>query len=175
MVFDRLLLGLGGRALLVGCGGGAPTAVPATTVTVTVTSAVPGPTITETTQVPAPAETVTEQATPAPRRTTQPPTPAPEPPTSSGLSDGSFTGTTPRGLKSQFGTCQATARVTNTSSDEKSALVTYTLFRGDEQVGTLQGAANAVGAGETATVQLTSTESCPRGSLRYEFQVDAEF
>ncbi len=103
------------------------------------------------------------------RRTTSCPIPG----TSS--SDGSFTSTTPRGLQPQFGTCPATARVTNTTSEEKSGVVTYTLFRGDEQVGTLQGAANAVGAGKTATVQLTSTESCPRGSLRYEFQVDAEF
>ncbi len=165
-------LALGAVLAVAGCSGGRPTALPAPTVTVTVTeTAAPATavTVTEEVEVPGPTRTVTKEAAP-PARTSEP-----EAPTSSGLSDGSFTATTPRGLSSQFGTCRATARVTNTSDSEKTAVVTFTVFKGSDQVGTLQGTVNQVGAGDTATVTLLSQNKCPTGSLRYEFQVDAEF
>ncbi len=178
-------LALGAVLAVAGCSGGTPTAAPAPTVTVTVTeTAAPAPTVTvtEEVEVPAPTVTVTEEVeVPGPTRTVTkeaaPPARTSEPvaPTSSGLSDGSFTATTPRGLSSQFGTCRATARVTNTSDSEKTAVVTFTVFKGSDQVGTLQGTVNQVGAGDTATVTLLSQNKCPTGSLRYEFQVDAEF
>ncbi len=180
----RALALVAALAATAGCSGGGTTAA-APAPTVTVTQEVPGPTVTvtETEEVPGPTVTVTEtEEVPGPTRTVTerpsapaPPPPEPEEPTAAGLSDGSFTGTKPRGLRTQFGTCQATARVTNTSDSEKTAVVTYTAFKGGQQVTTLQGTVNQVGAGDTATVTLLSQDPCPSGSLRYEFQVDAEF
>ena len=69
----------------------------------------------------------------------------------------------------------ASARVTNTSDEEKTGSFTFTLLQGGEPVGTLQGVANTVGPGDTASVQLVATEACPKGKVTYEFQVDAEF
>jgi len=93
---------------------------------------------------------------------------------STGLADGSFTATKPT-LKDQYGTCMGTARVTNTGDDEKSGTFTFTALKDGETAGALQGVANEVGPGKTATVQLVSTDACPKGSVTYEFQVDAEF
>lgn len=109
------------------------------------------------TSAPAPADTSSAPAAPA------------------GLADGSFTSKEPTSVKSSFGICQASSRIVNTSDEEKSATFTYTLLKGGESVGTLSGAANAVGAGKTATVQLIGQESCPKGDYDVEFQVDAEF
>ena len=145
--------------LLAGCSGGkGDAAQPAATVTV------PGPTATATSVMP---------AAPAPAVTTVPP--APPPTAAAGLSDGSFTATSPTGVKDASGICSGTGRITNTSNSEKTAVVTYTLFKGGEQKATLQGSANAVAAGKTATVQLISTSPCGAGPFTFEFQVDTEF
>jgi hypothetical protein len=96
---------------------------------------------------------------------------APEPAV---LSDGSFTSTQPV-LSDALGSFGGTGRVTNTSDAEKSGIFTYTLFKAGQQVGSMQGAANAVGAGETATVQLISTDDYADGVDKVEFQVDAEY
>jgi len=113
---------------------------------------------------PAPAETIPAAPT----------APAVAEPALEGLADGSFTSTAPM-LTDSLGSFSGTARVTNTSDTEKTATFTYTLFAGDTQVGTAVGAANMVGAGETATVQLVSTDTFAAGVDKVEFQVDAEF
>jgi hypothetical protein len=104
------------------------------------------------------------------------PAPAPAEPAPDGdLSDGSFTSEPPQLKDDGLGDFGGTARVTNVSDGEKSALLTYTFFKGGEQVGTAQGSASEVGAGETATVQLVSTDEFVTGVDRIEFQVDGEF
>lgn len=102
------------------------------------------------------------------------PAPAASKKPTGGLADGSFTSAAPQ-IKEQFGTFGGTARVTNTSDKEKTATFTYTIMKGDQQVGTLQGVSNAVGAGTTATVTLLSTDKYVAGPYKVEFQVDAEF
>jgi hypothetical protein len=106
----------------------------------------------------------------------EPAAPEPAEPASEGdLSDGSFTSEPPMLKDDGLGDFGGTARVTNISDSEKSALLTYTLFKGGEQVGTAQGSVSEVGAGETATVQLISTDPFVAGVDRVEFQVDGEF
>lgn len=126
------------------------------------------------TQAPAPAAEPTE-APLAEEPPAEEPAPAAEPPVElEGLEDGSFSSTAPV-LADSFGSFAGTSRVTNTSDSEKTATFTYTLFKGGAQVGTAQGVANTVGAGETATVQLISTDPFATGVDKIEFQVDAEF
>jgi hypothetical protein len=107
----------------------------------------------------------------------EPPAPAPaEPASGSGdLSDGSFVSQPPQLKDDGLGDFGGTARVTNVSDSERSAILTYTFFKGGEQVGTAQGSASEVGAGETATVQLVSSDPFVAGVDRVEFQVDGEY
>jgi hypothetical protein len=92
-----------------------------------------------------------------------------------GLADGSFTSEPPMLKDDGIGGFGGTARVTNTADKELTATFTYTIFKADAQVGSAIGVANAVGAGQTATVQLSSQDPFVEGPYRVEFQVDAEF
>lgn len=75
-----------------------------------------------------------------------------------------------------FGGWTATARVTYTGDDKEGGnnLFTVTLFKGEEVVGTLSGAANTVKAGSTVTVQFLETggNDYVRGPYKYDFQND---
>lgn len=118
----------------------------------------------------------TPSAAPAPAMT--PPAPAPAPSSAAaaaGLADKSFTAEPPVGVKDSFGTCSGIGRVTNTASEEKTAVVTYTVLKGGATVATPQGAAQGVAPGKTVSVQLISTGACGSGPFTYEFQVDTEF
>lgn len=117
-----------------------------------------------------------QQAPAAPPSPKAAPPPADPPPAAeSDLSDGDFTSAQPKLTKDFGGSFSGTGRVTNTSDGELTATFTYTLFKGDKEVGTLAGVANEVGAGDTATVQLISQDDFVTGVDRIEFQVDAAF
>jgi type II secretory pathway pseudopilin PulG len=123
-------------------------------------------------------EQLAVQSDAAPAAPAEPPAPAepaPAAPASGELQDGSFTSEQPRLKDDGLGDFGGTARVTNTSDSEKSGIFTYTLFKGGDMVGTAQGSASEVGAGETATVQLVSTDEFVAGVDRVEFQVDGEY
>jgi len=161
----KLALTLAGIAVAAtGCGGSDTTATASSSSTAPQTTTAAPPAAATTSAAPAPVAT-----TPAPVATT----PAPAAP--AGLSDKSFTATEPTSIKDQTGLCTATGRVTNTSSGEKSAVVTFTLLKDGKTVAALQGAAQGVAAGKTATVQLISTSACGKGPYMVEFQVDTEY
>lgn len=101
---------------------------------------------------------------------------APKPAQAAGsLSDGDWTAVAPKLVDDGLGDFGGDARVTNTSGEEKSGSFTFSLFKGGELVGTLIGVASDVGAGETATVSLVSTDKFQSGVDKIEFQVDADF
>lgn len=66
-------------------------------------------------------------------------------------------------------------RVTNTGSVQRTAVFEITFFQSGRIVGTAQGVANAVAAGQTVTVDLVSQDSMVSGTFRYAFQVSAEY
>lgn len=121
---------------------------------------------------PAPPPSAPAPSPPAPP---PPPPPPAAPPVAAGLKDGSFSATDPI-LKDTFGSFSGSARVTNTSGKNvQGAILTFTLFKSGAQVGVLQGSAQDVGAGETQTVQLISSDTFVKGVDKFEFQVDTEF
>lgn len=134
---------------------------------------VPGPTVYVTvTASPSEAAPAPAPTSAAPRPTTKAPAP---PPTERKPADKSFRVETLNVEDDGLGDFGGTARVTNTASDEKSAIMTFTLFMGGKQVAVLQGAVDEVSPGQTVTVQLISSDDYRGGPFRYEFQVDNEF
>lgn len=71
-----------------------------------------------------------------------------------------------------LGDLGATARITYTGSDPDGGtnLFTVTIFKGKKVVGTLDGSANSVPAGSTASVQLISTDKFVGGPYKYDFE-----
>ncbi len=67
-----------------------------------------------------------------------------------------------------------TARITYTGKDSTGGdnLFTVTVFKGKKVVATLNGAANSVKPGTTATVQLISSDKYVPGLYKYDFQND---
>jgi len=113
-------------------------------------------------------------ASPPPSEVAEAPAPAPES-VGGDTTDGSFTLVGQQIKDDGLGDFGGTARVKNTSDAEKTALITLTVFRGGKQVAALQGAADSVGPGDTATVQLISQDAYLKGPYSsVEFQVSAE-
>jgi hypothetical protein len=78
-------------------------------------------------------------------------------------------------MGSSLGDFEGTARVTNTNDSEQTATMTVTVFKGGQQVGSLQGSVNQVSPGKTVTVQLISTDKFVKGPWKTDFQIDASF
>jgi hypothetical protein len=133
----------------------------------TKTETVAGPTVTNTV-----TDIQTFKARPAPVR---PPPPPPPPPPPSQASDKDFAVQDLQIKDDGLGDIGGIARVTNTSSNSLTATFTFTFFQGSRIVGTAQGVANEVAAGQTVTVDLVSTSPIFSGSFRYEFQVDVQY
>lgn len=68
-----------------------------------------------------------------------------------------------------------TAQLRNTADRSRSAVFTLTAFVGTDQVATLLGTVADVGAGQTATSQLLSTDDFVAGPYRFELSVDFSF
>jgi hypothetical protein len=68
----------------------------------------------------------------------------------------------------------ATARITYTGEDTSGGdnIFTITVFKGTRLVGTLNGSANSVMPGTTATVQMISQDKFVGGPYKYDFQND---
>lgn len=78
----------------------------------------------------------------------------------------------------EFGSAGATARVTNISSNTKTATLTITIFKGDGKTVavSMMGVVSSAGPGQTVTVNFISVSGdLPSGQFKYAFQVDAEF
>ena len=81
-------------------------------------------------------------------------------------------------FKSEFGSAGATARVTNSSKKTKSASMNISIFASDGKTVavSMMGIVNAVGPGDTVTVEFMSISGeLPDGAFKYSFQVDLEF
>lgn len=81
-------------------------------------------------------------------------------------------------FNSDLGTAGATARVTNTSKNTRTATMNVSIFASDgKTVATsMFGVVNGVGPGQTVTVTFLSVSGeLPNGKFNYSFQVDAEF
>jgi len=76
-----------------------------------------------------------------------------------------------------FGTASASARIQNTGSRNHGAFFNITIFASDGKTPsvTLTGVADAVGPGETQTIEFFSTSgSIPTGQFTYAFQTSTE-
>ena len=81
-------------------------------------------------------------------------------------------------FNSELGSAGATARVTNTSKNTRTATMNISIFASDGKTVAVSmfGVVNAVGPGETVTVTFMSIAGeLPTGKFKYSFQVDAEF
>jgi hypothetical protein len=81
-------------------------------------------------------------------------------------------------FNSDLGSAGATARVTNTSKNTRTATLNVSIFASDGKTVAVSmfGVVNAVGPGQTVTVTFMSVSGdLPNGKFKYSFQVDAEF
>jgi hypothetical protein len=67
------------------------------------------------------------------------------------------------------------ARVTNTNSEASTGVFTFTLSRGGQIIGTLQGSTDTARTGQTITVMLISQDKYSRGAYTYDFQTDTSY
>lgn len=74
-----------------------------------------------------------------------------------------------------LGDFSGSARIKNDANEERSAVVTFTVFDGGEAVGVLSGSVQEVSPGQVVTVQLVSTDPYVASATEYDFQVDLEF
>ena len=110
-------------------------------------------------------------STPAPNNTTNATSSAPAAKSDGKASDGGWVLESTK-FEASLGDFGGTARITNTEDSTRSGSFTLTLFKGDEQVGTVTGFASDVESGKTVTVQLISTDDYVSGPYRVEFQND---
>jgi hypothetical protein len=87
-------------------------------------------------------------------------------------SDGGWTLESQQLKDDGLGDFGGTARITNTEESPQTGVFTLTVFKGSEQVATLQGSADEVEPGKTVSVQLISQDKFRKGPYRVEFQND---
>jgi hypothetical protein len=87
-------------------------------------------------------------------------------------SDGGWTLESQQLKDDGLGDFGGTARITNTEDSPQTGVFTLTVFKGDEQVASLQGSADEVEPGKTVTVRLISQDKFKKGPYRVEFQND---
>lgn len=122
------------------------------------------------------AEAKAAAAAAKPAAPVAPAAPAPAAPAGGTVRDGSFEQVGINLKDDGLGDFGGTIRVKNISDKSvEGAILTITIFKGDAQVGTATGSVQAVGPGETQTVQLISSDPFVTGDLRTEFQVDMEY
>lgn len=122
----------------------------------------------------APAEAQIQTA-PAPITPEQPTPPAAAPADDDPLSDGGWAASDIQIEQDQFGT-GITAQVTNTEGITRTGVFTLTVFSDGQRIYQANGAANAVEAGQTATVTfIGSTESIGDDPSRFTYQFQSDF
>jgi hypothetical protein len=67
------------------------------------------------------------------------------------------------------------ARITNRNGTAQTAVFTFTLYRGSQQLATMEGSAAEVQPGQTVTVDLISSDAYVSGPVRYYFQADVSY
>ncbi|MBA2417194.1 MAG: hypothetical protein H0V64_15180 [Geodermatophilaceae bacterium] len=74
-----------------------------------------------------------------------------------------------------LGNFQGIARINNTADIPRSALFTFSLFKGEDLVAALIGSVTEVPPGDTVTVQLIGLDPFVEGPYSIDFQVDFTF
>ncbi len=139
-----------------------PTAAP----TATSTTAPPPTTAAPMTAAPTTAAPTTEA--PTTTTTTAPP---------AGQSDKGWTVVPGSVLTMDDGTGDfgGTVRIMNTNDSAMTGVFILTLFRGPDQIATMQGSAQGVSAGQTVTVQMVSTNPYSAAPYTSTFQTDVSY